>query len=174
MDTGLRRLLHAGAGRSTQRGTSLLELTLAMGISGILSVVGLSQWDTGHIELAAAQHELTESLDQAFILARARGVNVTVGLGSGKDANHLPIRLGRKVHWGKPARIPLPPGMADPVRAGATGEAHATITVTPRHTATASLWFLNDGEEALCMRLSNRGHVRMLRWRPAARRWVRV
>ena len=174
MGTGLLRPSRAGAGRSAQRGTSLLELTVAMGVSGALALVGLSQWDTGHIELTAAQHELTASLDQAFLLARARGVNVTVGLGSGKDANHLPLRLGRKVTWGKPARIPLPPGMADPARADLAGEAHATITVTPRHTATASLWFLNDGEEALCMRLSNRGHVRMLRWRAASRRWVRV
>jgi len=174
MDTGLHRFHRTGAGRRSQRGTSLLELTVAMGVSGILAVVGVSRWDTGHTELTAAQHELTESLDQAFVLARARGVNITVGLGSGMDANHLPVRLGRKVRWGKPAQIPLPPGMDDPVKADTLGEAHPTITVTPRHTATASLWFLNDGEEALCMRLTNRGRVRMLRWRMNTRRWTRV
>lgn len=172
MAVGLQRLCRADAGRPSQRGTSLLELTVAMGISGILSIVGLSQWDMGHIELAAAQNELTASLDQAFVLARARGTNVTIGLASGKDANNLPIHLCRKVKWGKPANIPLPPGMDDPVKATATGEAHATITVTPRHTATASCWFLNDGKDALCMRLSNHGHVRMLRWRAATRRWA--
>jgi type II secretory pathway pseudopilin PulG len=174
MDAGLLRFHRTGAGRRSQRGTSLLELTVAMGVSGLLAVVGVSHWDMGHTELTAAQHELTASLDQAFILARARGTNVTVGLASGKDANHLPLRLDRKVRWGKPAQIPLPPGMDDPARADVGGEAHATITVTPRHTATASCWFLNDGKEALCMRLSNRGHVRMLRWRPDARRWVRA
>ncbi len=174
MSTGLLRFHPTGAGRGSQRGTSLLELTVAMGVSGLLAVVGVSHWDTGHAELTAAQHELTDSLDQAFILARARGVNITVGLANGQDSNHLPIRLGRHVHWGKPARVPLPPGMADPAKADTQGEAHRTITVTPRHTATASCWFLNDGEEALCMRLSNRGHVRMLRWRAGSRRWARV
>lgn len=174
MGAGLLRPFRAGAGRRAQRGSSLLELTLAMGISGILAAVGASLWDPGHVELTAAQNELIESLDQAFVLARARGRNVTVGLGTGKDADHLPLHLGRRVRWGKPARIPLPPGMDDPVRADVRGESHPTITVTPRHTATASVWFLNDGEEAICMRLSNRGHVRMLRWRAGVRRWARA
>ena len=174
MGAGLLRFHRTGAGRHSQRGHSLLELTVAMGISGVLAVAGLSSWDPAHTELAAAQHELTQSLDQAFVLARARGVNITVGLASGQDANHLPIRLGRHVHWGKPARVPLPPGMADPAKADTQGEAHRTITVTPRRTATASLWFLNDGEDVLCMRLSNRGRVRMLRWRADARRWTRA
>jgi hypothetical protein len=64
--------------------------------------------------------------------------------------------------------------MADPAKADTQGEAHRTITVTPRHTATASCWFLNDGEDVLCMRLSNRGRVRMLRWRAGNLRWVRA
>ena len=174
MGAGLLRRHRTGAGRRSQRGTSLLELTVAMGISGLLAVVGVSGWDTGHVELAAAQHELADSLDQAFVLARARGVNITVGLGSGQDPNHLPIHLGRHVHWGKPPRVPLPPGMADPAKADTQGEAHRSITVTPRHTATASCWFLNDGEDVLCMRLSNRGRVRMLRWRADTLRWVRA
>ena len=173
MDTGLLRTLPAGAGRRAQRGVSLLDLTLAMGISAVLGMAGLSRLDTGHLELTAAQHELTASLDQAFVLARARGTNITVGLATSPDANHLPIRLARRVKWGKPACIPLPPGMADPAKADETGEAHASITVTPRHTATASCWFLNDGEEALCMRLSTHGRVQMLRWRARSRRWAR-
>lgn len=174
MGAGLFPCHPAGAGRQTQRGHSLVEITVAMGVSGLLALAGGTRFDLGHAELAAAQHELTASLDQAFVLARARGVNITVGLGSGKGGNHLPIRLGRRVKWGKPPRIPLPPGMADPVKADATGEAHPLITVTPRHTATASLWFLNDGEDALCMRLSNRGRVQLLRWRAATRRWARA
>jgi type II secretory pathway pseudopilin PulG len=174
MGTGLLRRHPAGAGRRAQRGHSLLEITIAMGVSGLLALAGVTRLDLGHTELTAAQHELTASLDQAFVLARARGVNITVGLGTGKDANHLPIRLGRRVKWGKPPRVPLPPGMADPVKADATGEAHPTITVTPRHTATASLWFLNDGEDALCMRLSNRGRIQLLRWRAATRRWAKA
>ena len=174
MGTGLFRFLPTGAGRHTQRGLSLMDFTLTMGISGLLALAGATQWHPGHAELAAAKHELSESLDQAFVLARARGVNVTVGLGSGTGPNHLPIHLGRRVKWGKPARVPLPPGMDDPVKADSVGEAHPLITVTPRHTATASCWFLNDGEGVLCMRLSNRGRVRMLRWRTDARRWTRA
>jgi hypothetical protein len=151
-----------------------MDFTLTMGISGLLALAGATQWHPGHAELAAAQHELAESLDQAFVLARARGINVTVGLGNGQGPTHLPIRLGRRVKWGKPARVPLPPGMDEPARAEASGEAHPLITVTPRHTATASCWFLNDGEDVLCLRLSNRGRVRMLRWRADARRWARA
>lgn len=173
MDTGLSRL-PSGAGRSLQRGTSMLELTVLVGISGLLSLAGLGGLDAGHLELDAAQQELVESLDQAFVLARARGRNITLGLASGNDPNHLPIHLGRHLKWGKPASIPLPPGMEDPARADDRGEAHPSITVTPRHTATASLWFLNDGKEALCMRLSNHGRIHMLRWRSSARRWKRV
>ncbi len=160
--------------RRAQRGMSMLELTVAMGLSGVLALVGLAHWDTGHTELTAAQHELVESLDQAFVLARARGTDITVGPGTGTDPNHLPLQLGRKVRWGRPAAIPLPPGMDEPVRAGATGEAHPLITVTPRHTASASVWFLNDGEEAVCLRLSGRGRVHLLRWRARSRRWTRV
>ena len=173
MDTGLSRL-PSGAGRSLQRGYSMLELTVLVGISGLLSLAGLGGLDAGHLELDAAQQELVESLDQAFVLARARGVNITLGLASGNDPNHLPIHLGRHVKWGKPASIPLPPGMEDPARADDRGEAHPSITVTPRHTATASLWFLNDGKEALCMRLSNHGRIHLLRWRSSTRRWKRL
>ncbi len=173
MDTGLFRL-PAGAGRSLQRGYSMLELTVVVGISGLLSLAGLGGLDAAHLELDAAQQELVESLDQAFVLARARGVNITLGLASGKDPNHLPIHLGRQVKWGKPAGIPLPSGMEDPARAATQGEAHPTITVTPRRTATASLWFLNDGRDVLCMRLSNHGRIHLLRWRSSLRRWKRV
>ncbi len=164
----------SGTGRSAQCGHSMLELALATGISGLLALAGLARLDPGHIELDAAQNELVESLDQAFVLARARGSNVTVSLGSGSDPNHLPIRLGRRIRWGKPRTIPLPRGMDEPRWAGGRGEAHPSITVTPRHTATASLWFLNDGTEAVCMRLSGRGRLQLLRWRSAPGRWVRV
>ncbi len=173
MATGLFRL-PSGAGRSLQRGHSLLELTVVMGVSGLLSLAGLSGLDAGRLELDAAQQELVESLDQAFVLARARGTNITLGLASGNDPNHLPIHLGRHVKWGKPARVPLPPGMKDPARADTRGEAHPTITVTPRRTATASLWFLNDGRDVLCMRLSNHGRIHLLRWSSSLRRWKRV
>jgi hypothetical protein len=161
--------------RTTQRGTSLLELTMVMATTVVLGAVSAFCLDTGSTELTSAHQEIVGSLDQAFTLARARGTNVNVALGSASGAGeHLPVQLGRKVKWGKPDSIPLPPDMDDPTLATRTGEAHPIITVTPRRTALASCWFLNDGQEALCMRLSGKGHLEVLRWRRDLRKWVRV
>jgi hypothetical protein len=161
--------------RTTQRGTSLLELTVVMATTAVLGAVSAFCLDTGSTELTSAHQEIVGSLDQAFTLARARGTNVNVALGSASGAGeHLPVQLGRKVKWGKPDSIPLPPDMDDPTLATRTGEAHPIITVTPRRTALASCWFLNDGQEALCMRLSGKGHLEVLRWRRDLRKWVRV
>jgi prepilin-type N-terminal cleavage/methylation domain-containing protein len=158
-----------------QRGTTLLELLVVVAIIAILAIAGARQWDTGGIELSAAHQEILGSLEQAFTLARARGTNVTVALGKASGrGEHLPVQLGPKVKWGKPARIPLPPDMDTPAVATQTGEAHAILTVTPRHTAIASAWFLNDGRDALCMRLSDHGHLQVLRWRQDLLRWTRV
>jgi len=158
-----------------QQGTSLLELTVAMAVAAILAVAGTTLWDTGGTELSAAHQEIRGSLEQAFTLARARGTNVTVALGSATGSGeHLPVQLTRKVKWGKPAHIPLPPDMdADPLAAH-TGESHPIITVTPRRTALASAWFLNDGREALCMRLSGHGQLQVLRWKQDRQKWTRV
>ena len=164
-----------GCQRSTQRGTSLLELTVVMAVTAVLAVVGTSQLDGGGMDLSAAHQEIRSSLDQAFTLARARGTNVTVALGKASGAGeHLPVQLSRKVKWGKPNHIPLPPGMDPPTVATRTGEAHAILTVTPRRTALASTWFLNDGQEALCMRLSGHGQLQVLRWKRDRLKWVRV
>jgi hypothetical protein len=138
-------------------------------------MVGTVSWDSGSMELSAAHQEIRGSLEQAFTLARARGTNVTVALGKASGAGeHLPVQLGRRVKWGKPAHIPLPQGMDAPTVASRTGEAHALLTVTPRHTALASTWFLNTGQDALCMRLSGHGRLQVLRWRRDLRRWTRV
>lgn len=167
--------MNPGCRRSAQRGTSLLELTVAMAVAAILAVVGTAQWDSGGIQLSAAHQEIRGSLEQALILARARGTNVTVALGKASGAGeHLPVQLGGKVKWGKPAHIPLPPDMDAPTVATRTGEAHAILTVTPRHTALASTWFLNDGKEALCMRLSGHGQLKVLRWKRDQMKWIRV
>jgi hypothetical protein len=161
--------------RCNQRGSSLLELTVVMAVTAILGVTSALCLDCGSTELTAAHQEIVGSLHQAFTLARARGTNVTVALGKATGAGeHLPVELGRKVKWGKPAAIPLPPDMDAPVVAANTGEAHPIITVTPRHTTLASAWFLNDGQEALCMRLSGKGHLQVLRWRRDLKKWTRV
>ena len=100
---------------------------------------------------------------------------MTVALGQASGAGeHLPVQLSRKVKWGKPDHIPLPPGMDAPTVATRTGEAHAILTVTPRRTALASTWFLNDGRETLCMRLSGHGQLQVLRWRRDLSKWTRV
>lgn len=65
----------------------------------------------------------------------------------------------------------MPPGMAPTKRAGATGQAHARITVTPRHTATASAWFVNNGKDVVCMRVSGHGHIQILRWHKSTGKW---
>lgn len=167
--------MHPGCRRLHQQGTTLLELTLVLVVAGILAMVGAVSWDSGGTELSAAHQEIRGSLEQAFTLARARGSNVTVALGKGTGAGeHLPVHLGRRVKWGKPAHIPLPPDMDAPTVASRTGEAHTILTVTPRHTALASTWFLNTGQEALCMRLSGHGRLKVLRWRRDLHRWTRV
>jgi type II secretory pathway pseudopilin PulG len=161
--------------RSDQSGTSLLELTVVMAIAAILTAVGALCLDSGSTELTAAHQEIVGSLYQAFALARARGTNVTVALGKATGAGeHLPVELGRKVKWGMPSTIPLPPDMDAPLVAAKTGEAHPIISVTPRHTTLASAWFLNDGQEALCMRLSGQGHLQVLRYRRDLKKWTRV
>ncbi|WP_257311203.1 pilus assembly FimT family protein [Geothrix fuzhouensis] len=161
--------------RASQRGASLLDLTVSMAVAAILSVVCLAQWDPGSLDLAVAHQEIRGSLEQAFSLARARGTNVSVALGQASGAGeHLAVQLSRRIKWGKPANIPLPPGMDAPTVATRTGEAHPILTVTPRHTALASTWFLNDGREALCMRLSGQGKLQVLRWNRDRQKWTRV
>jgi len=162
-------------GVRTQLGVSLVETSLVLGIVGILAAAGLSLTGLNHMDLTAMQMELPATVDQAKVLARASGRNISVALGRpelGPDI--LPVKLSSRLKWGKPAHIPLPRGMEDPKVADKTGEAHAKVTITPRHTATAATWFLNDGTDALCMRLSGRGRLQMLRWRASHKAWVRV
>lgn len=158
-----------------RNGFSLLEVLVVLAIAGLLCVCGIACLDAGAQELSAAEHELRTSVQQAFLMAQARGQSIHLEVaGSPARADVLPIQLGRRVRWGKPAHIPLPPGMEDPKVADVSGEAHPRITVTPRHTATASAWFLNSGDEALCLRLSGKGALRMLRWRKALNCWALV
>ena len=157
-----------------ERGMSLLEMTVATGIAGALGLAGLGSFFLPSPSLAIATQEIQGSLDQAFCQAQASGQSVEVSASRAKDLGHLPVSLPRDLHWGLPAGTPLPPGEDPATRAAATGEAHAAITVTPRHTATATVWFLNDGADALCIRVNDRGRVSTLRWRAAKRRWGRA
>nr|WP_320133680.1 hypothetical protein [uncultured Holophaga sp.] len=155
-------------------GFTLMESSLTLGIMGMLSLAGMSALDLGRgLALSGFQVELRGSLQEAFLRARASGRNVTVALGSPKAQDIIPLQLPQGVRWGLPAGIPMPPGMDPTVKATQTGEAHARITVTPRHTATASAWFLSDGRDALCMRLSGQGQLQMWRWIATRGSWTR-
>jgi hypothetical protein len=156
---------------SLERGYSTVEAAVAMGIVGILSAAGISTLDFGSQELTGVQVEFQGSLHEAFHLAWAQGKDVVVALGDPETPGIVPVRLPPRIKWGLPGFIPTPPGMTRPRVATTTGMAHPRITVTPRHTATATAWFINDGREALCMRVSGFGHVQVLRWRKSTKKW---
>jgi hypothetical protein len=154
------------------RGTSLVEAMLVLGILGALVLFGVSQLSFGSPGLSAVQGELRGALEQSLLRARAQGCDLRVALQGQGDLT--PLTLPRGVHWGLPATgVPLPPGMAPTVRAHLTGQAHSVVTVTPE-TAQASAWFLHDGQDALCLRLSDRGRLQLLRWRHQQQRWTRL
>jgi hypothetical protein len=157
--------------RLWQEGYSTVETALSLSIAGILACAGVSLMDFGSQDLTVVQQEFEASLHQAFHLARAQGKDVIVTLGDPKTPGIVPVRLPVNVKWGKPSFIPTPPGMDEPKRAPITGSAHPRITVTPRHTATACAWFVNDGKEAVCMRVSGHGHIQVLRWRRSTKKW---
>ena len=173
----LHSLLSGGLARRRRSclGFSSTETVVTLGIVGVMAAAGLATIDFHVVDLPSAQQEMQGCLDQAFVQARASGRNVSLAPAQdGGGPGIIPVRLPHRVKWGKPAQIPLPSGMADPVRADTTGEAHPRITVTPRRTATASAWFLNDGKDALCFRLSGHGRLTVLRYRTAHQRWERV
>ena len=160
--------------RDSQRGMSLLEFAISMGIVGALGLGALGTTRIPGPDLTIAAQELTCSLDEAFVLARASGQPVLVSGSSTKGIGHLPVSLPRSIHWGLPPDIPLPPHMDPTVKAASTGEAHTAIVITPRHTATATVWFLNDGRDALCLRVNDQGQRTLLRWRASRHRWGRA
>ena len=163
------------ASRRCSRGFSLIELCICMGIVGILSGVGASALSLSSPGLTSVQQDLDGALHQAFHQARAQGRNVQVALGAkSASSDVLPVTMPKNVRWGKPASVPLPPEMDKPVVADKTGEAHGRITVTPRLTTTATVWFLTDGRDVLCLRLAGNGQRQLLRWRAAKRTWGRV
>lgn len=154
-------------------GFTLLEALLVLAILATLGVVGLTRLDLGNPGLNVVQGELRASLEQAFLLARARGCDIHVALQCAERSGILPLHLPRGVRWGlPPAGIPFPAGMDPPVRAHRCGQSHPWIIVTPRGTATASVWFLTDGRDAVCLRLAGRGRIHLLRWRHRQRLWT--
>jgi hypothetical protein len=171
----------------THAGFSLVELVLVLGLIGLLGGLAGASLNLGAPTLAAVQGELRAGVEQAFLLARARGCRVRVALGdagrgqapdrpgSRKDCGAVPpLILPPGVRWGMPRPgVPFPPRMKETHRAHLTGEAHPCITVSPAGTAQASVWFLTDGRDVVCLRLGDEGQITLLRWRQRLRRWTR-
>jgi len=160
-------------------GFSLLELLLVLGLTALLGLVAIRP-GAGSPALDALQGELRASLEQAFLQARSRGCAVRVAPGGEPEPVRAlapplspPLTLPRGVRWGLPAHIPLPAGTDATRVARRTGMAHARVTVTPAG-AEASLWFLTDGRDAVCLRLAPHGQLTLLRWRQRKRLWMRA
>ncbi len=158
---------------SRQRGYSLAEMLVAAGIAGVLALAGLGIADLDGPDLSAAQVELSGSLDQAMNLAYHSGQNATVSMSQDRGLGHVPVHLSKRIRWGKPASVPMPPGV-DAVKTATAGESMPRITVTPRHTALAATWFLNDGRDVLYLRVNGQERVVMMRWKHELKKWVRV
>ena len=167
----------------TLQGTTLGELVVVLALVGVLLTFGAARFDSGSAGIRAVRGELKACLEQAFLRAQAQGSDVKVTLqaqgarvpGSGPDPGPVaPLALPRGLRWGLPEHgIPFPPGMDPPTVAQRTGQAHASVTFTPRHTAQGAVWFLTDEKDALCLRLSGHGQVQLLHWRHRDRRWTR-
>ena len=163
-------------------GFSLLELALVLAIGGLLAGLGAAGLGRSHAALTAVQGELRAGVEQALLLARARGGTVQLRLeahpaaGSGRaDGEALPLTLPRGVRWGvADPDMTLPKGAEHTLRAHLTGSARPTVFVTPRGTAMGSSWFLTDGEDSVCLRLSDHGRITLLRWRQRLKVWQQV
>lgn len=119
--------------------------------------------------LRAARNELCRSLHLAFRLAATHRRAVVLEPCREATEGRISVRLPEGVSWGRPAAIPLPPSLAD---SGWQGGCPRPITVMPQRRASANVWFLHHGQEALCLRLDLSGAVELLRYRPLLGAWV--
>ena len=127
--------------RAGQGGFCLVELLVVLALVGLLGGLAGGSGPPAGPALAAVQGELRAAVEQAFLLARARGCRVRVALGGapagrsrrGDRVEVPPLVLPRGVRWGlPPSAVPLPPGMRETRQAHLTGPAHPGISVTPR------------------------------------------
>jgi hypothetical protein len=119
--------------------------------------------------LRAARAELCRSLHLAFRLASTQRRVVVLEPDRPAAEGGLTVKLPEGVRWGRPPTIPLPPSLVD---SGWRGGRPRPITVMPQRRASANVWFLHHGREALCLRLGLSGSVELLRYRPRLRAWV--
>jgi hypothetical protein len=119
--------------------------------------------------LRAAQSELRRSLHLAFRLASTHHRAVVLEPCRQATEGRIAVKLPEGVRWGRPATVPLPPSLAD---SGWRGGRPRPITVMPERRASANVWFLHHGKQALCLRLGLSGTVELLRYRPLLRAWI--
>lgn len=119
--------------------------------------------------LRAAQAELRRNLNLAFRLAALHRRTVVLEPFQNAADGCLALRLPVGVRWGRPVAVPLPPSLAD---SGWRDGRPRPITVMPQRRASANVWFLHHGRQAICLRLYLSGAVELLRYRPLLRAWV--
>jgi hypothetical protein len=119
--------------------------------------------------LRAAQAELHRSLHLAFRLASIHHRTVVLEPYGRAAEGRISLRLPEGVRWGRPPAVPLPPSLAD---SGWLGEDPHPIMVIPQRRASANVWFLHHGREALCLHLDLSGSVELLRYRPRLGAWT--
>jgi hypothetical protein len=119
--------------------------------------------------LRAAQTELRRSLHLAFRLASTHHRAVVLEPCRQATEGRIAVKLPEGVRWGRPATVPLPPSLAN---SGWRGTRPRPITVMPERRASANVWFLHHGKQALCLRLDLSGTVELLRYRPLLRAWT--
>ncbi len=119
--------------------------------------------------LRAAQTELRRSLHLAFQLAATHDRAVVLEPCRAATEGRVSVHLPEGVHWGRPTAIPLPPSLAD---SGWRCGHPRPITVMPQRRASANVWFLHHGRQALCLRLDLSGSMELLRYRPLLGTWV--
>jgi hypothetical protein len=119
-----------------------------------------------HQSRLSAEQELKRSIHLAFRLATQTGRLVSLALQPGPRC--LVPRLGALAAVGMPEGTPPPPGMLDPRWASHP----RPLMVSPWHTATEGMWFIQDEIGALCMHLTAKGGLRFLRFRADSGCWV--
>jgi hypothetical protein len=114
---------------------------------------------------SGSEVELSRTIHLAFQLARESGRTVALGLEPGKGC--LAPRFRGGISFGVPKGIPLPQGTLDPRWA----QIPKALRVSPWHTATEGMWFMQDQQGPLCMHLTAKGSLRFLRFQTSSRRW---
>lgn len=109
----------------------------------------------------ALAQSLRQSVGLAFRLSRRSGR--PVGLALQARPGCLVPRLPRHTGLGLPEGVPPPEGMLD-VRW--VREVNP-LRVSPWATATEGMWFFRDPRGPLCMHLTARGGLHLLRYEPA-------